>query len=160
MAKEYTWITDQNPLTVIKEMCSYTATELASEPDIRRGLKQHIYENGWIRTEPTWKGKKELDVFHPCYRVKHVNKRLIDLADNDLFLEILQNESLGLITYEITIEDNCQNEKIGNRFFEKMFNNYKFPDDQSKWRFLRLEIFEIISSNSKDRTQKSFLQSI
>jgi len=160
MAKEYLRTPEQNPLNVIKEMCVYTAMELASEPDIRRGLKKHIYEFGVVKTEPTWKGKKELDVFHPSYRVKRVNKRVSDLVESDLFLEILQNESLGLITFEISIEDNCQDEKIGNSFFEKMFNNFKFPDDLSKWRFVRREIFEFISSTAQDRNQKSFLVSI
>jgi hypothetical protein len=79
MAKEYLRFETENPLNVIKEMCVYTATQLASEPDIRRGLKKHIYEFGYIKTEPTDKGLKELDVFHPSYRVKRVNKRLSDL---------------------------------------------------------------------------------
>lgn len=117
MAKEYLRTKDENPLNVIKEMCVYTAAQLASEPDIRRGLKKHIYEFGYIRTEPTDKGNKELDVFHPSYRVKRVNKKLSDLADKDLFLDILQNESLGLISFKIVIEDDCQDKVIGNKYF-------------------------------------------
>ena len=89
MAKEYLKNQDQNPLTIIKEMCIYTATELSSEPDIRRGLKKHIYEFGKIKTQPTEKGMKELDVFHPSYRTKRVDKKVSELVDTDLFLEIL-----------------------------------------------------------------------
>lgn len=89
------------PLEIIKDMCVYSATELQCQPDIRRGFKKHIRDFGVIQTEPTEKGLKELDVFHPSYRVKRVNKKLKELADTDLFLDILQNEALGLIKYQI-----------------------------------------------------------
>ena len=64
---------------VIKEMCIYTAIELSSQPEIRKGLKDHIYEYGWIVTQPTEKGQRELDIFHSSYRVKHLQLRLRDL---------------------------------------------------------------------------------
>lgn len=89
------------PLEIIKDMCVFSATELQCQPDIRRGFKKHIRDFGVLHTEPTEKGLKELDVFHPSYRVKRVNKKLKELADSDLFLDILQNESLGLIKFQI-----------------------------------------------------------
>lgn len=145
LAKEYARKENEYPLNIIKDMCFYTVIELSSEPDIRRGLKKHIYETGYIKTSPTDRGKKELDVFNPTYRTKHVDKKISELQDNDLFLEILQNCEKGLINYDIQIRDNCPDEKIGNSYFQKMFEMYRFPDDNSKWRFLRFEIFEIIS---------------
>jgi len=78
MAKEYLRKEDEPPYDVINDMCAYTVIELSSQPDIRRGLKKHIYDNAYITTEPTEKGKKELDVFHPSYRTKRVNKKLSD----------------------------------------------------------------------------------
>jgi transcriptional accessory protein Tex/SPT6 len=79
MAKQYLRNENEQPLTVIKDMCTYTAMELSAEPDIRRGLKKHIYEYGVIKSQPTEKGLKELDVFHPSYRIKRVNKKLSDI---------------------------------------------------------------------------------
>jgi hypothetical protein len=81
-------------LEVLKEMCLFAASELQSQPDIRRALKKHIYDNGILQTHPTEKGKKELDVFHPSYRVKRLNKRLNEIKQNDLcatdvFLDVL-----------------------------------------------------------------------
>ena len=81
-------------LDVLKEMCLFAAAELQSQPDIRRGLKKHIYDNGVLQTQPTDKGKKELDVFHPSYRVKRLNKKLSDMKENDttatdLFLDVM-----------------------------------------------------------------------
>jgi hypothetical protein len=119
MARDYLENENQEPLEVIKEMCLYTAIELQSQPDIRRGFKKHVLDFGMIATEPTDKGMKELDLFHPCYRVKRIQKKLKDIKD-DLFLDILQNESLGLIKYQIIIEDNIEEgggQQIGNKFF-------------------------------------------
>jgi hypothetical protein len=43
-----------------------------------------------------------------------------------------------------------------------MFEKFKFPEDTTKWRFLRREIFEIFSAQSTqtNKGQKSFLMSI
>lgn len=124
-------------------------------------MKKHIYEYGVIETRPTDKGLKELDVFHPSYRIKRLNKKLSDLQDTDLFLEILQNESLGLITFNISIQDDCDDERIGNKFFQNMLDKFKSPDDTSKWKFVRREIFEIFTAqSSENRNSKSFLVSI
>lgn len=160
LAKEYARKEGEQPLDIIRDMCTYTAIELSSEPDIRRGLKKHIYEYGWIKTQPNDKGKKDLDVFNPTYRTKYVDRKISELND-DLFLEILQNEEKGLINYHIQIRDDSPDEKIGNRYFLKMFEMYRVNDDQSKYRFLRREIFEIISqTQANSRGQKSFLMSI
>ena len=65
----------------MKEMCSFTAIELSSQPRIRKGLKDHIFEYGFIVTKPTEKGQKELDIFHPSYRVKNLSLSLRFLCD-------------------------------------------------------------------------------
>jgi len=165
LAREYMRPGQKESLDVIKEMCVYTAIELSSQPDIRRGLKKHIYDHGWIITQPTDKGNKELDVFHPCYRVKRVSKRLSELSEEkngDLFLDILQNQALGLITFQIAIKDECEDDRIGNKYFEKMLEMFKISDDNSKWKFVRREIFEIFTAQSQDnsRNSKSFLVGI
>ena len=90
---------------MLKEMCVYTAIELWCQPDIRRSFKKYVKDKGVIFTQPTTKGEKELDVFHPSYRVKRVRKRLQELNESDLFLDILQNESQGLITCQIKVQD-------------------------------------------------------
>ena len=41
--------------------------------------KKIVYENGVLITEPTELGLNELDVCHPCYRVKRVHKKLSEL---------------------------------------------------------------------------------
>jgi repressor of nif and glnA expression len=70
-------------------MCVYTAVELWCHPDVRKYFKKYVKDKGTIKTVPTDKGEKELDLLHPSYRVKRVNRRIQDMTDTDLFLDIL-----------------------------------------------------------------------
>jgi hypothetical protein len=62
---------------------------------------------------------KDLDVFHPSYRVKRITEELVSSfhprfreerkgydapEDVDLFLDIIQNERLGLINVDIKLD--------------------------------------------------------
>ena len=69
-------------------MCYYTAFELECQPDIRKFVKKLIKEHGYLKTEPTEKGKRELDLFHPSYWVKKVTKLLSEMINDDIFLDI------------------------------------------------------------------------
>lgn len=148
MAKEYFRKEGEDPIDVINDTCIFTAIELASQPDIRKGLKKHIYEYGYVVTAPTDKGKKELDVFNPSYRTKYIDRKISEFTETDLFIDILHNHSMGLINFKIEIRDNpAQKENpFGNRYFERIFDMCTVPNDQSKWKFLRREVFNIINS--------------
>ena len=79
--------------------CNLAATELAAQPYLRKMIKDNLRQNGYLWTYPTAQGKKTLDVFHSSYRVKHIQQRkLTDLKDDPIFLDIAQNEADGLIT--------------------------------------------------------------
>lgn len=39
---------------------------------MRSQLKKHMYNIGTLYTEPTETGNKDLDPFHPSYRVKRI----------------------------------------------------------------------------------------
>ena len=52
-------------------------------------IKKDLRENGQLTTTPTDQGRRNLDVFHPSYRVKHIKERpLGELVGTDLFLDI------------------------------------------------------------------------
>ena len=52
---------------------------------------------------------KDLDVFHPSYRVKRISKIPIsEFLSDDLFLDIIQNEKNGLISMKIDIDKELQ----------------------------------------------------
>jgi hypothetical protein len=70
-----------------------------------------LIQNGCITTEPTEKGKKDLDVFHPSYKIKRINKEPIkNFFDNldDRFIDIIKNMNQQLITLKISIDKNSE----------------------------------------------------
>lgn len=70
-------------------------------------IKKDLRENGTLTTTPSDQGKKDLDVFHPSYRVKNIKDRpLVELINTDLFLDICQCESDGLINVSIKRNEN------------------------------------------------------
>jgi predicted house-cleaning noncanonical NTP pyrophosphatase (MazG superfamily) len=63
------------------------------------------------------------------------------------------------------IKDDCADERLGNKWLEKMLEMFKFPDDSTKWKFVRKEIFEIFTNNGSSGnlargSNKCFLSSI
>ena len=73
---------------------------------IRSAMKNNINEHAHITTELTEQGKKDLDLFHPSYRVKCVREMpLKNLRNmNDLYLDIVQCEKAGLVNVKIAID--------------------------------------------------------
>lgn len=63
-------------------------------------VKKNFYEEAYLQTDPTEKGMKDLDVFHPSYRVKRINEPVANFNpkyrknsqptdDLSIFLDIL-----------------------------------------------------------------------
>ena len=129
-------------------------------------MKQYFFNHALITTEPTEKGEKDLDVFHPSYRVKRINKQplqafqpdrsmyslgrrrgqdvdqhmnLDDTMEGDIFLDILQNEKAGLITVQITLNKDDQ-----DKFYEELQSLYIEPENNNdiikQWNIMRKEI--------------------
>ena len=56
---------------------------------------------GSVTTEPTEQGKKDLDPFHPSFRVKRIKDKRLDDFRDDLFLDIIQSSKQGLISFKV-----------------------------------------------------------
>ena len=97
----------QNAHSVHKAVCKFAAVELSAQPLIRNQMKNTLNENGYLSTVLTEQGKKDLDLFHPSYRVKLVQKMPLSQLknQNDLYLDILQSEKAGLITVDIAMDE-------------------------------------------------------
>lgn len=95
----------------------FSAVELSVQPFIRRQIKNHLYINAFINTQPTEEGAKILDLFNPSYRVKRIEGlKLEDLRKatafsaeatpfSDIFLDIISNEEKKLITMKMQLSD-------------------------------------------------------
>ena len=69
-------------------------------------MKNHIKEHAHITTELTEQGRKDLDLFHPSYRVKTVRQVPLGslMNQSDLYLDIVQCEKAGLVTVNIQVD--------------------------------------------------------
>ena len=74
-AEDYLCDAFNDKVKVFEGVVKLAAQELAAQPIIRNMIKKDLRENGSLWTEPTEQGKKDLDVFHPSYRVKHIKER-------------------------------------------------------------------------------------
>jgi len=107
-------------------------------------MKNNLRLHGFLRTQPTDQGKKDLDVFHPSYRVKNIQQKpLHELCDvtkeqGDLYLDILQNEKAGLIKVDILMDPNQEQE------FKYMLEKHYLPIDEPKkeYNIMRQEVLK------------------
>ena len=106
-------------------------------------MKQTISEHGHITTVLTEQGKKDLDLFHPSYRVKCVHEfSLAKLRNqNDLYLDILQCEKAGLISVNISV-DKTKQANFKNFLMSLYMQDPESASDQ--WNILRTEIIELL----------------
>ncbi|CDW91618.1 transcription elongation factor spt6 [Stylonychia lemnae] len=127
----------------------YQATALSVQPYLRAQAKKHLYLIGHLTTEPTEQGKKDLDPFHPSYRVKRITKQPLNDFFNidslkDIYLDIIQNEKSGAI--KVTIQyDQSQKELFVQNLYEKYRsldadNYHKQIQDES----IRMMAYEIL----------------
>ena len=106
-------------------------------------MKQVINEHGTISTELTEQGKKDLDLFHPSYRVKTVKNLALSRlrSHNDIYLDILQCEKSGLLHVNIAVDQ----VKLQN--FKNFLMSLYMQDPEStadQWNILRREIIEML----------------
>ena len=112
-------------LNTLTSLCRYMASELFQEPIVRQHLKKVYFENVTLSTEPTLKGNKELDIYHPYYIVKRINRRPPNEFQDDLWLKMLKCERDGLIKIRVILpweEDLKNNNKDFNDLKDEIYN--------------------------------------
>jgi hypothetical protein len=90
---------------------------------------------------PTEKGKKDIDVFNPSYKIKYIKKEPICnfMKDDERFIEIMRNVDAELITLNIDIE------KVHlDQFHMFLEQFYIHPNKDSPWNLLRKEVLRLL----------------
>jgi len=102
-------------------------------------MKNNIKEHATVTTVLTEQGKKDLDLFHPSYRVKCVRQLPLNelMNKSDLYLDILQCEKAGLVTVNFTI-DPVKQANFKNWLMSLYMQDPEGSTDQ--WNILRSEI--------------------
>lgn len=106
-------------------------------------MKNNIKEHATVTTMLTEQGKKDLDLFHPSYRVKcvdHMPVRAL-MTSNDLYLDIMQCEKAGLVTVSFEI-DPIKQENF--KTFMKSLYMQDHMGSHDSWNILRTEIIDLL----------------
>lgn len=64
-----------NPESFLTQLCDYVAHDLFYHPIIRKVVYRQYFEKVLLSTEPTQKGKKELDIYNINYCIKRIDGR-------------------------------------------------------------------------------------
>ena len=149
-------------LSTMMNLCKYMANDLFYHPCVRKWARQLYIEKVTVSTEPTNKGRKDLDVTSPNYIVKRINRRPIGLFVDDLWLRIASCEEDGLITVKFMLpwenerkgKDNAGGHELKDEIYAKLLSAYLAPFGQEnssaqeqdivkQWNVLRDEVLRI-----------------
>ncbi len=145
LAEEYICPIFDYEIKVFTAGCKFLALELFSFPFIRNYARVCFKAQCTISTEPTEEGKKELDAFHPSFRVKRFKNKPIETFNDDLFLDILEAEKKGWISLTVNFGDNFfkdLTEKLNHTYHSKQMN-IEIDSVAHGWRVMREETIRI-----------------
>ena len=135
-------------IDVLKITCKFAALELSKHPYIRSFVRKLFFKNAKVFTEPTEKGKVELDIFHIFFKTKRIVGKPIDDFKNDLFLYMQEAENSDLIKILIDI-DAGETQNIIEKIKRAYINCNASHDDQivREWNLVREEVIKILIAN-------------
>lgn len=89
---------------VIKGSKFMVARQLASDPIVRKVVRQVFFERAVVHVRPTKKGMKEIDENHPCFTYKYLRNKPVDQFANEKFLNLMIAKQEGNVTVRITMD--------------------------------------------------------
>ena len=153
-----------NPLTIdtlstMMNLCKYMANDIFYHPVIRNWVRKLYIEKVMISTEPTNKGRKEIDVTNPNFLVKRIFRRPIGHFVDDLWLRIILCESDGLIKVKFLLpwdnekKENREINELKDEIHSKLVSSYLAPftpelseserENIRQWNILRDEVLRV-----------------
>lgn len=154
-----------NPLTIdtlstMMNLCRYMANDIFYQPCIRNWVRNIYLEKVTICTEPTSKGKNDLEVTDPNYIVKRIYRRPIGLFTDDIWLRMMACENDGLIKIRFLLpweHEKKEKREIANEqkdeIYTKLVAMYLAPTSAEvseteleiikQWNILRDEVLRI-----------------
>ena len=93
----------QIPVETLTTLCDFMALELYQHPLIKKTLKKMYTDRVSVYTDPTEKGKKDINVYNFYYPVKRIRgKKPVDFT-KELFLMVIEAERKGLISVKFKL---------------------------------------------------------
>jgi transcription elongation factor SPT6 len=106
MAKDFVCDAYPDEPSVIRGARNMLAQQIAAEPAVRKYARTQYHLHLGLLTEPTIRGKEQIDQTHRCNGIRNIRKKLTDLRGQE-FLLIESAERQGLVNVSIeTLESN------------------------------------------------------
>ena len=131
----------EKSLSTFQSVCKLARDMLYYHPIIRKQVKKLYYEKILFTTEPTTKGKKDIDLYNINFAVKRIKRMPIHDIEPYVWLMALENEEKGMIkikfefpwtegkAYEITEKD---------EIFDKLRNLYILSPNKSMFSIFNI----------------------
>ena len=105
MAREYVCTRFPTEEDVLKGTRYLVASQIGSDPTVRKVVRQAFYERAKLFVRPTKKGLREIDENHPCAPFKYLKNKPVKMLNGPEILHLLNAERDELITLKIHIDD-------------------------------------------------------
>jgi len=126
-------------LNVLINSCWFLSQEISHNPLIWKQIWSEYMKKVTITTKPTKKGERELDVFHPSYWVKRLEKVPIKTFDDDIMIDIHNCIEWGFITLDFN-DTELENNVIHTFLKNYHLTDIKDPELSNKWKLFHTEV--------------------
>ena len=155
-------IFSQNPKLALETVEKYYSLELSKNPKVRQKIRDDFYKYYIVDVVLTSKGRKEIQRGSPYEDIKYAIGRTPAhfRSEPDVFLRMLEAESLHLLTIKIHVSSQDQ---YTNHLFQTSLETNNTSEIASEWNSFRRsafdnalnKVFADISQEIKDELKKS-----
>lgn len=119
------------------------ARQIASEPLLRKTVRDIFYKRAKFCVRPTKKGLKEIDETHNCYQIKYLKNKPVNelVGDEFLRLKIAEQDKLLTVTINEQFESDTSNSYLDE--IKLLYNRDEFAQHIQNWNKYRVECVEI-----------------
>ncbi len=143
LAREYITTHFSTEDEVLNAAKFVVARQIASEPLLRKTVREIFYKRAKFCVRPTKKGLKEIDEAHNCFTIKYLKNKPVSEITGDEFLRLKIAEQDKLLT--VSINEQFESD-TSNSYLDEMKLLYfldEFAQHIQNWNDYRKECVEI-----------------
>lgn len=127
----------RDPDMVLRSAIMILSAEIAAEPRVRKTVRDFVWEKARLNTNVTTSGASILTPFHPLGIAKRLRNKRLSSFESDTFLRVLEAESAGYITVDISL-----GEKESEALPQGIFLSQSIGPEAQAWNELRLKVLQ------------------
>ncbi|THH00428.1 hypothetical protein EW145_g7080 [Phellinidium pouzarii] len=121
-----------SPEELLRQARMIIATELGTDPLLRRHMRELFKTSAQVSVLPTERGKHKIDEYHAYYNFKYLmNKPATDMLRSTQYLNILAAEAELLVTVSVSLQNDVK-QTFANRLVEA-FASDSFSETAKAW---------------------------